>query len=91
MSITDFEAEKLSGELQRARRARQAYDLYIRQHIEDVIKNIYDSIEACSISDVKTLCDLKGLLTAIRSLERSVLNDIDTGRLAEARLEKENE
>lgn len=85
------EAEILSTEVQRARRAKQAYDLYIKEHVDNVVKNIYESIEACSISDTDTLINLKGLLTAIRSLERSVLSDIDTGRMAEAVLEKENE
>lgn len=91
MQITESEAERLSAELQRARRAKQAYDLYIKEHVDSVVTNIYDSIESCSISDTDTLVNLKGLLAAIRSLERSVLSDIDTGRMAEAILEKTNE
>lgn len=91
MQTTESEAEILSAEIQRARRAKQAYDLYIKEHIDNVVTNIYDSIESCSISDTDTLVNLKGLLTAIRSLERSVLSDIDTGRMAEAILEKTNE
>lgn len=91
MQATESEAEILSAEIQRARRAKQAYDLYIKEHIDSVVTNIYDNIESCSISDTDTLVNLKGLLTAIRSLERSVLSDIDTGRMAEAILEKTNE
>lgn len=89
--MLESERAKLSIEVQRARRAEQAYNLYVREHIDNVVKNVYESIEACSISDTDTLLTLKGLLTAIRSLERSVLNDIDTGRMAEAILEKDNE
>ena len=91
MQITESEAARLNSEIQQARRAKHAYDSYIKEHVDSVISNIYESIEACSISDTDTLVNLKGLLTAIRSLERSVLNDIDTGRMAEAILEKNNE
>jgi len=91
MQITEYEAERLPAEIQRARRARQAYDLYIKEHIDNVVASIYSSIESCSVSDTDTLITLKGLLTAIRSLERSVLSDIDTGRMAETILEKTNE
>ncbi len=88
MQISDEQMNRLQDELQQSRRAQQAYDLYIKKHIETVTKSIYESIEACSITDTETLIGLKGLLSAIRSLERSVLNDIDTGRLAKETLEK---
>lgn len=91
MTLSDEQTAQLNSEISRARRAKQAYDVYVKEHIDIVVKNVYDGIEACSIVDTATLASLKGLLSAIRSLENSILSDIDTGIMAEATLEKHNE
>lgn len=82
--MANYEAEVAKGN-----RAKTAYDLYIKEHIDVTVKNIYDGIESCHVADVDTLQTLKGLLSAIRGLERSILNDIDTGRMAAIALEKD--
>lgn len=89
MALTDEQVAQLSNEIAQARKARQAYELYIKDHISTTVDNIYAGIESCASNDSVTLSTLKGLLTAVRGLERSVLNDIDTGALAEATLESE--
>lgn len=91
MALSEEQKAQLNNEISRSRRARQAYDVYVKEHISIVVDKIYASIEACSVADIDTLKELKGLLTAIRSLESSILSDIDTGRMAEATLENENE
>ena len=78
---------QLAEELARARRAKQAYDIYVKDHIDTTVKKIYEGIESCSVVDTQLLCELKSLLSAVRGLERSILNDIDTGVLAEKMLE----
>lgn len=90
MTLSEKQKTQLNGEISRARRAKQAYDVYVKEHVAIVVDKIYASIEACSIADVDTLKELKGLLIAIRSLESSILSDIDTGKMAEATLENEN-
>lgn len=81
---------QLHTEVQLGHKAEQAYNVYVKAHIEKVVVNIYTQIENCSVSDTETLVKLKGLLSAIRGLESSISNDIDTGRLAEKQL-REND
>jgi hypothetical protein len=87
----ELQAPVLEAELALGRRAEQAYNLYVRAHIERTVLNVYSEIENCSVADLETLQKLKGLLTAIRGLESSILSDIDTGKMAAIALEKENE
>lgn len=87
----EFEKPVLEAELSLGRHAEQAYNLYVKAHIERTVINVYKEIENCSVADIETLQKLKGLLTAIRGLESSILSDIDTGKMAAIALEKENE
>ena len=87
----EFASTPLEAELLLGRRAEQAYNLYVKAHIDRTVLNVYTEIENCSVSDLETLQKLKGLLTAIRGLESSILSDIDTGKMAAIALEKQNE
>ena len=87
----EFASTPLEAELLLGRRAEQAYNLYVKAHIDRTVLNVYTEIENCSVSDLDTLQKLKGLLTAIRGLESSILSDIDTGKMAAIALEKQNE
>lgn len=89
MSLTESQISQLNNEVRIGRLAQQAYDLYVKQHIDIAVANVYTGIENCSIVDKEALIELKGLLTAVRGLEVSILNDIETGKLAALQLEGE--
>jgi len=81
---------QLTEEVRLANIAKHAYESYIKQHIEISRANIHASFAACDIGDIETMKNLKCLLAAIDGLELSVLNDIDTGNMANITLEKDN-
>lgn len=90
MSLTDQNRAQLSEELRLGRLAQQAYDCYVKQHIANIVDNIYTSFESLSITQKEELAELKGLLTAVRGLEMSITRDIETGKLAAMQLQMEN-
>lgn len=91
MALTDQQRAQLSDEVRLGRQAQQAYDVYVKRHIDSTVQNIYEGIEVLSVTQKEELIELKGLLTAIRGLEMSVLRDIETGKLAAIQLENTNE
>ena len=89
MSLTEEQKAILGNEIATGRRAEQAYNLYVAQHISSTVENIYSTIEALSVTQKDELIELKGLLTAVRGLETSITRDIETGKLAALQLEGE--
>jgi len=90
MALSDEQYSILNNEVAKSKRAEQAYNLFIKEHIEITVKQIYDGIEQCSIGDAPMLLKLKSALSALRGLESSVLSAIESGKLARITLEQEN-
>lgn len=86
--MLDREIAQLQAEVLLGIKAKNAYDSYIKNHIETIVKNIYENIENCLTTDTETLISLKNLLAAVRGLETSVLSDIESGNMAKQQLEE---
>ena len=90
MSLSDDQMHILHIEVAHSKSAKQAYDLFIKDHVDVTVKQLYMAIDNCSVSDIDSLRNLKFALSAIRGLESSVLNIIESGKLAILTLEQEN-
>jgi hypothetical protein len=82
---------KLHEEVRRGKTAQHVYDIYIKEHINIAVSDIYTNIELLSISETEKLIEFKRLLASIRGLERAIFNDIETGKLAQKQLENNDE
>lgn len=90
MSLSDAQLNQLHIEIAESKAAEQAYNLFIKSHIDKTVAQIYDGIEQCATTDVDALQKLKIALSAIRGLESSVQNTIESGKIANLTLEKHN-
>lgn len=80
---------KLQDEISLGGRAQNAYDLYVKQHIEKIRTQIFESFSSADISDEEVL-KLKRLAMAINGLETSILSDIEGAKIATIQLNKLN-
>ena len=85
--ISDEEIAQLTSEIHRAECAKTAYDVYIKEHIGIVTRQLFEEFSNTSVENMDKVMEIKRLQSAVKSLEISILNDIDTGKLAAARLE----
>lgn len=69
-------------------KAKHAYELYVRDFIERVEKQLYDNFQACPVGQDETVLEIKRLSAALAALKQAILSDIETGRMAELQLAK---
>lgn len=81
---------KLQDEISLGGRAQNAYDIYVKQHIEKVRTQLYESFCSADLSDEEVL-QLKRLASAINGLETSILSDIEGAKIATIQLNKLNQ
>lgn len=67
-------------------RAQNAYDGYIREHITVCKQKIFAQLEVTQLDE--SVLRLKRLLDALIGLEKSVINDIDNGKIAKQQIEE---
>jgi hypothetical protein len=79
----------LNKELERGARAQSVYD-EVKDRIEVIRSNLHTKWEDSGTFDTKGREQAWYMLKALNELQRSFLEDIDTGKLAKAQLEKDN-
>ena len=81
--------EIIEREIEYGKKANTAYDLYIKDFIDDARNRIFEAFEELNISDTDGLLQLKLMQSSIKALEDSVLSDIESKKLAEKQLQSE--
>ena len=79
--------ERLKQELYVSEQAETAYNIYLKQHIAKVTENLFNEFSNTSVENMDRVMEIKRLHAAVKALEVSVLNDIDTGKMAAKQLE----
>ena len=69
------------------RRAKSAYDGYLKEYVEIQNKELYERFISDSVSTQEAI-NIKISQSAFNALERGILSDIETGKLAEIQLGK---
>jgi len=81
--------EILEKNIEQGRKAKAAYDMYIREFIEDSYQSIHETFDSLSIADTEGLKTLKLMQSAVRALDERIRNDIESSNLANAQLTAE--
>lgn len=76
----------LAEQVAKGHRAKQAYDGYIAGFVEKYKGHLLNHFLQVHSGDMDTIMEIKRLLTALATMEQEVLNDIDSGRMAEKQL-----
>lgn len=87
--VDDIE-DKLRKAIDRGNRAERAYDLYIKEHIEETRKRLFNTFCSGQLSDSELMV-LRDFATCITGLEAAVMADIDGAKIASKQLSDLNE
>lgn len=71
--------------------AQKAYDLYNKAFIERSKARIFEAIEALSLEDDRGLLKLKLMLHGVKSLEDSILSEIESRDFALKQIKEDKE
>jgi hypothetical protein len=88
--FTDAQLSQLNQEIESGKRASKAYDIFLRQFIDDKREQLYQAFRDNSLEDINKLADIKRLDLALASIENEVFSVIETGRLASISLNNDN-
>ena len=80
--------EQLLDEISLGDRARHAYESYVKEYIEQVNLNLFNEFSSSSVENIDRVLEIKRLQSAVKGLETSILQDIETGKLALISLEQ---
>jgi hypothetical protein len=73
--------EELVEQVRKSRLAQDAYDGYFKEYVEIRRQNILDAFVHCD-NDPEELMRIKYLSDALTALEHSMMQDIESGKLA---------
>ena len=80
---------QLRQEIEKGNRAIHAYEMYVKEFIERVEADLYQQFLSVSTQEENTILEIKRLSTALAALKHAILQDIETGKLAEKQLSDE--
>ena len=80
------DAQILESNVDLGDKAEKAYNLYVKDFIEDSRESISLAFEELSISDIEGLQTLKLMQHSIGSLEKRIFKDMDSRKLAQMQL-----
>lgn len=81
---------KLNDEIELGNKAYTAYESYIKDHIYRVTLQLFEEFSNESVENTARIMEIKRLQAALKGLEVSIKNDIDTGKMASIQLEMLN-
>jgi hypothetical protein len=81
----DLIVEKLGKEAYLGRIAKQAYDTYLKNYLNTQHVLLFNEFKSCN--DVDAL-PIKYRINAVEALEEKILEDIDSGHLAQRQLDE---
>lgn len=87
--LTPEQKESLELARQRGRVARQAWESYMKDVIQDRRENIFDTFSKTRPDNVDQLVILRHLLAAVDDLESAVRVDIERGEYAAKQLNED--
>ncbi len=77
--------EQLKTEIALGDRASRAWELYLKQYVEDLNEQYYD--EFINTNDIDYVLELKRKQKALMHMTQSIQTTIETGRLAQQQLD----
>jgi hypothetical protein len=77
--------EQLKTEIALGDRAARAWELYLKQYVDDLNKQYYD--EFINTNDIDSVLEIKQKQWALTQMAQSIQTTIETGRLAQQQLD----
>lgn len=74
--------EQYEREIELGRKAKVAYDSFIKGFVEDKLQNLFNAFCEGGTVDEKLLLECKRMAIILRNLEQQILTIIETGELA---------
>lgn len=81
--------KKLRDEVAFGHAVQKLYDQYAKDFIDSYNRKCYESFTKLGIADQQELVNIKMLQISLTTLEKTMLNDIQTGKLAQEQLKDE--
>ncbi len=78
--------EHLKTEVALGDRAARAWELYLKQYVDDLNKQYYD--EFINTNDIDSVLEIKQKQWALTQMAQSIQTTIETGRLAQQQLDE---
>ena len=78
--------EQLKTEVALGDRASRAWELYLKQYVDDLNKQYYD--EFINTNDIDSVLEIKQKQLALAQMAQSIQTTIETGRLAQQQLDR---
>jgi len=73
---------QLKDEMALGHKAEAAYEGYVKDHVAYTNQRLYQEFLSTSVTETDRILEIKRLQSALRGLEISILNDIETGKMA---------
>lgn len=87
--MSNQDTNKLRAEVANGQRVEKLYDQYAKEFIDIYNNKCYERFKAVAITDNNELVNIKMLQVALATLEKVMLQDIQTGKLAKEQLKDE--
>jgi len=78
--------EQLKTEIALGDRASRAWELYLKQYVDDLNRQYYD--EFINTNDIDSVLEIKQKQWALTQMAQSIQTTIETGRLAQQQLDE---
>lgn len=91
MPLDDSIVAKLDIEIQNAKKAKHAYDSFIKPYIDAKTEQLFEAFKGLKLSNTEELMEVKRMLAAIEGLDNEIKSVITTGTFASRQLEMNEE